>query len=164
MSCALPTYLPALLHDNHQLPCALPRDAQSLGLTVLRTWAFNDGPQWNSMQPSPGVLDERVLRQVSNHHASITLSQPQPLLHAIMQDEGAACTAACTAGRPTPGGRRAAHGQRPHQVQTRAGAGLCHVEGAHQWHQGHFDAHVRVSIHLNFLFAITTFDNSCQCA
>ncbi len=26
----------------------------------MRTWAFADGPQWNALQPSPGVFDERV--------------------------------------------------------------------------------------------------------
>ena len=50
---------------THVFRTAAPRDAQSLGLTVVRTWAFNDGNQWNAMQPSMGVLDERVLREVS---------------------------------------------------------------------------------------------------
>jgi mannan endo-1,4-beta-mannosidase len=26
----------------------------ALGLTVIRTWAFNDGPQWMALQPAPG--------------------------------------------------------------------------------------------------------------
>ena len=31
------------------------------GLTVVRCWAFGDGPaQWNALQPRPGELDERV--------------------------------------------------------------------------------------------------------
>lgn len=38
--------------------------AASAGLTVIRTWAFCDGPQWNALQPSPGVLDERVFRSL----------------------------------------------------------------------------------------------------
>ena len=29
-------------------------DAQTAGLTVVRTWAFNDGPEWNALQPAPG--------------------------------------------------------------------------------------------------------------
>ena len=29
-------------------------DAKAAGLTVVRTWAFNDGPEWNALQPSPG--------------------------------------------------------------------------------------------------------------
>ena len=29
-------------------------DAKSAGLTVVRTWAFNDGPEWNALQPTPG--------------------------------------------------------------------------------------------------------------
>ncbi len=34
-------------------------EAAGLGLTVLRTWAFNDGDgQWNALQTSPGVYDE----------------------------------------------------------------------------------------------------------
>lgn len=32
---------------------------------MLRTWAFADGSQWNAIQPSLGVLDERVLSEVS---------------------------------------------------------------------------------------------------
>ena len=43
----------------------LRRESEQLGLTVLRTWAFADGPQWNSIQPSLGQLDERVLSEVS---------------------------------------------------------------------------------------------------
>lgn len=35
-------------------------DAKAVGLTVVRTWAFNDGPEWNALQPSPGQFDERV--------------------------------------------------------------------------------------------------------
>ncbi len=43
------------------MPC---RDAQSLGLTVLRTWAFSDGAaQWNAIQPQLGVLNETILSQ-----------------------------------------------------------------------------------------------------
>ncbi|CAL5228204.1 g11291 [Coccomyxa viridis] len=38
-------------------------ESEQLGLTVLRTWAFADGPQWNSIQPNLGQLDERVLSQ-----------------------------------------------------------------------------------------------------
>jgi hypothetical protein len=37
---------------------------------VLRTWAFADGKQWDSIQPSLGVLDERVLSEVWQHLAS----------------------------------------------------------------------------------------------
>ncbi|KAK9917541.1 hypothetical protein WJX75_005540 [Coccomyxa subellipsoidea] len=36
--------------------------AQSLGLKVLRMWAFNEGPlQFNTLQRYPGVYDEKVL-------------------------------------------------------------------------------------------------------
>jgi hypothetical protein len=35
--------------------------AQALGLTVLRTWAFSDGPgQWRALQRAPGVYDENT--------------------------------------------------------------------------------------------------------
>ena len=44
----------------------LRRESEQLGLTVLRTWAFADGPQWNSIQPSLGQLDERVLSEVGH--------------------------------------------------------------------------------------------------
>lgn len=33
-----------------------------LGLTVLRTWAFNDGDKWNALQTQPGVYDDRVYK------------------------------------------------------------------------------------------------------
>eukprot|EP01023_Acetabularia_acetabulum_P009607 TRINITY_DN14336_c0_g1_i7.p1 TRINITY_DN14336_c0_g1~~TRINITY_DN14336_c0_g1_i7.p1 ORF type:complete len:424 (+),score=24.37 TRINITY_DN14336_c0_g1_i7:542-1813(+) len=36
--------------------------AQSMGLTVIRTWAFSDGPRWNSLQPEAGVFSEQVFR------------------------------------------------------------------------------------------------------
>ncbi|KAA6412341.1 MAG: mannan endo-1 [Trebouxia sp. A1-2] len=35
-------------------------DAKAAGLTVIRTWAFNDGPEWNALQPAPGQFEERV--------------------------------------------------------------------------------------------------------
>jgi len=35
-------------------------DLQAAGITVVRTWAFADGPQWSALQPSPGVFDENV--------------------------------------------------------------------------------------------------------
>jgi mannan endo-1,4-beta-mannosidase len=34
----------------------------ALGLTVIRTWGFNDGSGWNALQTSPGVYDETVFR------------------------------------------------------------------------------------------------------
>ena len=38
--------------------------ARELGLTVLRMWAFADGPdEWNALQPELEVLDDRVLRR-----------------------------------------------------------------------------------------------------
>jgi mannan endo-1,4-beta-mannosidase len=37
------------------------REAKTLGATVVRTWAYNDGAdEWNALQRSPGVYDERV--------------------------------------------------------------------------------------------------------
>ncbi len=29
-------------------------------MTVIRTWAFCDGSEWNALQPAPGEWDERV--------------------------------------------------------------------------------------------------------
>ena len=38
-------------------------DAASMGLKVIRTWAFNDGSsEWNALQTRPGVYRERVFR------------------------------------------------------------------------------------------------------
>lgn len=36
--------------------------AAQMGLTVCRTWAFSDGPGPNSLQISPGVFNQRVLK------------------------------------------------------------------------------------------------------
>lgn len=36
--------------------------AAGAGLSVIRTWAFAAGEQWNALQPQPGQYDERVLR------------------------------------------------------------------------------------------------------
>ena len=53
----------------------LCRESEQLGLTVLRTWAFADGPQWNSIQPSLGQLDERVLSEVGHFPALMMLME-----------------------------------------------------------------------------------------
>lgn len=37
------------------------QQASSVGLTVCRTWAFNDG-QWRALQKSPAVYDEDVFK------------------------------------------------------------------------------------------------------
>jgi|GEM_PF-741903 len=37
-------------------------EAASMGLRVVRTWAFNDGSGWNALQTAPGVYDETVFR------------------------------------------------------------------------------------------------------
>lgn len=37
------------------------KQAASVGLTVCRTWAFNDG-QWRALQKSPSVYDEEVFK------------------------------------------------------------------------------------------------------
>jgi mannan endo-1,4-beta-mannosidase len=33
-----------------------------MGLTVVRTWGFNDGSGWNALQTAPGVYDEAVFQ------------------------------------------------------------------------------------------------------
>lgn len=44
---------------------AICRDAQNLGLKVMRTWAYSDGEtEWNAIQPQLGVLNETILSQV----------------------------------------------------------------------------------------------------
>jgi hypothetical protein len=40
------------------------KQASSVGLTVCRTWAFNDG-QWRALQKSPSVYDEEVFKVLS---------------------------------------------------------------------------------------------------
>ena len=35
-------------------------ETRAAGLSVLRTWAFCDGSEWNALQPAPGEWDERV--------------------------------------------------------------------------------------------------------
>lgn len=45
---------------RHRVKTMLRRGAE-LGLTVVRTWAFNDGG-YNALQQFPGIFDERVLR------------------------------------------------------------------------------------------------------
>ena len=37
------------------------KEVSSAGLTVCRTWAFNDG-QWRALQKSPAVYDENVFK------------------------------------------------------------------------------------------------------
>lgn len=39
------------------------QDSAAMGLTVVRTWAFNDGSaNWRALQKSPGVFDESVFK------------------------------------------------------------------------------------------------------
>jgi mannan endo-1,4-beta-mannosidase len=40
------------------------KQASSLGMTVCRTWAFNDG-QWRALQKSPSVYDEDIFKVYS---------------------------------------------------------------------------------------------------
>lgn len=40
------------------------QQASSVGLTVCRTWAFNDG-QWRALQKSPSVYDEEIFKVMS---------------------------------------------------------------------------------------------------
>lgn len=40
-------------HLRHQVTDVLDTMVDT-GLTVLRTWAFNDGNEWNALQPEPG--------------------------------------------------------------------------------------------------------------
>ena len=41
------------------------QQASSVGMTVCRTWAFNDG-QWRALQKSPSVYDEEVFKVLPN--------------------------------------------------------------------------------------------------
>ena len=64
--------------------------ARELGLTVLRMWAFADGPnEWNALQPELELLDDRVLRRASIDSASQDLGLV-PSCHALEKpSEGA---------------------------------------------------------------------------
>ncbi|KAK9846590.1 hypothetical protein WJX81_007289 [Elliptochloris bilobata] len=35
-------------------------ETRAAGLSVVRTWAFADGAEWNALQPAPGEWDERI--------------------------------------------------------------------------------------------------------
>ncbi len=50
---------------------------QRLNMTVLRTWAFNDGAGWQALQTRPGVYDERVFRCANRHCGSKTPERPR---------------------------------------------------------------------------------------
>jgi len=47
-------------HSRHRVSAMLEAGAK-MGLTVCRTWAFNDGG-YNALQISPGRFDERVFK------------------------------------------------------------------------------------------------------
>lgn len=47
--------------NRHRIRAILQTGAK-MGLTVCRTWAFNDGDNYNSLQIAPGRFDERVFR------------------------------------------------------------------------------------------------------
>lgn len=36
-------------------------DAKAAGVRVVRTWAFNDGQEWNALQPAPGPLSQNFM-------------------------------------------------------------------------------------------------------
>lgn len=42
------------------------QQASAVGLTVCRTWAFNDG-QWRALQKSPSVYDEEIFKVLKTH-------------------------------------------------------------------------------------------------
>lgn len=43
-------------------PFQILDDAKAMGLTVIRTWAFSNGPlEWHGVQRYPGVYDEATL-------------------------------------------------------------------------------------------------------
>lgn len=47
---------------NRQKVASAFQQAATHGLTVARTWAFNDGNTYKALQTSPGVYDEQVFR------------------------------------------------------------------------------------------------------
>jgi mannan endo-1,4-beta-mannosidase len=49
--------------SNRSLILEVLEDAEMHGFNLMRTWAFNDGyDQWNSLQPFPGIVDEKIFR------------------------------------------------------------------------------------------------------
>ena len=64
--------------------------ARELGLTVLRMWAFADGPyEWNALQPELELLDDRVLRRARSFAA---------VAQHLGSQTGWYCCTHCTAG------------------------------------------------------------------
>lgn len=55
------------------------QQASAVGLTVCRTWAFNDG-QWRALQKTPSVYDEEVFKV----HLYLTVT-PVPILCTRLQ-------------------------------------------------------------------------------
>lgn len=64
------------------------QQASAVGLTVCRTWAFNDG-QWRALQKSPSVYDEVVFK-VPSDLLTFTLVKVRsfglPANHTVLQE------------------------------------------------------------------------------
>ncbi|CAL8472233.1 g11775 [Coccomyxa elongata] len=59
----LPTYSPWTQGRTDDVDVVF-QEAQSLGLKVMRTWAYSDGSsEWNAIQPEYNVLNETILSQ-----------------------------------------------------------------------------------------------------
>lgn len=72
---------PSLRHEVTEVLDAMV----ATGLTVLRTWAFNDGEtQWNALQPRPGAQTAicAVMYSSSNPFGGISLAL-QPRQHTL---------------------------------------------------------------------------------
>jgi mannan endo-1,4-beta-mannosidase len=57
-------------HLRHQVTDVLDTMVDA-GLTVLRTWAFNDGNEWNALQPEPGKHTPALMLPCAQHIISI---------------------------------------------------------------------------------------------
>jgi hypothetical protein len=52
-------------------------DAAAAGITVLRLWAFADGPQWNALQVNGHITDSKRETERMNEDARLLIAPDQ---------------------------------------------------------------------------------------
>ena len=61
---------------RQQCTCVLD-DAAAAGITVLRLWAFADGPQWNALQVNGHITDSKRETERMNEDARLLIAPDQ---------------------------------------------------------------------------------------